>query len=114
MEGITLFVSIVIIVFGILQIILFFKLWGMTNDVKKLVNYFCNEPIKSTNRQITSSNPEIEYDKNLDNIKANDHVIRISDGKEMVVDSIENGKFFCIANSLEGYKWYSKNEIKST
>ena len=36
MEGITLFVSIVIIVFGILQIILFFKLWGMTNDVKKV------------------------------------------------------------------------------
>ena len=36
MEGITLFVSIVIIVFGILQIILFFKLWGMTNDVSKI------------------------------------------------------------------------------
>lgn len=36
MEGITLFASIVIIVFGILQIILFFKLWGMTNDVKKI------------------------------------------------------------------------------
>lgn len=36
MEGITLFVSIVIIAFGILQIILFFKLWGMTNDVKKI------------------------------------------------------------------------------
>ena len=36
MEGITLFVSIVIIVFGILQIILFFKLWGLTNDVKKI------------------------------------------------------------------------------
>jgi hypothetical protein len=34
------FVSIVMIVFGILQIILFFKLWGMTNDVKKLRNKF--------------------------------------------------------------------------
>ncbi len=34
----TLFVSIVIIVFGVLQIILFFKLWGMTNDVKKIKN----------------------------------------------------------------------------
>lgn len=29
-------VSIIIIVFGILQIILFFKIWGMTNDVKKI------------------------------------------------------------------------------
>lgn len=36
METIASFVSIIIIVFGILQIILFFKLWGMANDVKKL------------------------------------------------------------------------------
>ena len=38
MERISLFVSIVIIVFGVLQIILFFKLWGMTNNVKKIAN----------------------------------------------------------------------------
>ena len=29
--------SIVLLVFGALQIILFFKLWGMTNDVKKIL-----------------------------------------------------------------------------
>ena len=36
MENITIFASIAIIVFGVLQIILFFKLWEMTNDVKKI------------------------------------------------------------------------------
>ena len=36
MENIKLFASIAIIVFGVLQIILFFKLWEMTNDVKKI------------------------------------------------------------------------------
>ena len=40
MEGITLLVSIILIVFGVLQIILFFKLWGMTNDVKKMKKHF--------------------------------------------------------------------------
>ena len=40
MEEITSFVLIVIIVFGILQIILFFKLWGMTNNVKKIRESF--------------------------------------------------------------------------
>lgn len=30
------FVSIIVIVFGILQIVLFFKVWGMTNDVNKI------------------------------------------------------------------------------
>lgn len=38
MEDILVFVSIVAVVFGILQIILFFKLWGMTNDVKEMKN----------------------------------------------------------------------------
>lgn len=36
------FTGIVIIVFGILQIILFFKIWGMTNDVKTLKDKFTN------------------------------------------------------------------------
>nr|DAZ44138.1 MAG TPA: hypothetical protein [Caudoviricetes sp.] len=31
-------VSIIIIVFGILQIILFFKMWGMTNNVSEMKN----------------------------------------------------------------------------
>ena len=30
------FMAIVFLVFGILQIILFFKVWGMTNNVKKI------------------------------------------------------------------------------
>lgn len=38
MEGIMFLVSIIIIVFGILQIILFFKIWGMTNDVREIKN----------------------------------------------------------------------------
>ena len=28
--------SIILLVFGVLQIILFFKLWGMTNDVRSI------------------------------------------------------------------------------
>lgn len=38
----TLFIVLTIIglIFGILQIILFFKIWGMTNDVKKIKEEF--------------------------------------------------------------------------
>lgn len=36
MEATMNIVSIIIIVFGILQIILFFKLWGMTNNVSEM------------------------------------------------------------------------------
>ena len=38
MEGIMFLVSIIIIVYGILQIILFFKIWGMTSDVREIKN----------------------------------------------------------------------------
>lgn len=52
MEGVLMFVSVIMIVFGILQIILFFKMWGMTNDVKsirnKVVGSNCNIPAKET------------------------------------------------------------------
>ncbi len=37
------FVSVLLIIFGILQIILFFKLWIMTNDVRKLTEHFCDK-----------------------------------------------------------------------
>ena len=36
MEGFMGFLGVVILIFGILQIILFFKVWGMTNNVMKI------------------------------------------------------------------------------
>lgn len=43
MESMLTFTGIIIIVFGILQIILFFKLWRMTNDVRKIKSELCSE-----------------------------------------------------------------------
>lgn len=30
------FLTIVLLIFGVLQIILFFKIWGMTNDIREI------------------------------------------------------------------------------
>ena len=35
------FIGLVCIIFGILNIILFFKVWGMCNDVKRMADHFC-------------------------------------------------------------------------
>ncbi len=35
--------AVIIFIFGVLQIILFFKLWGMTNDVRALKKHFMPE-----------------------------------------------------------------------
>ena len=60
METMLNFVGIIIIVFGVLEIILFFKMWGMTNNVKELKNLYADrseELISSINRlsEITKS-----------------------------------------------------------
>ena len=42
MTGIYAIIGIVMLVFGILQIVLFFKLWGMTNDVGQIICLLSN------------------------------------------------------------------------
>lgn len=64
-------VSIIIIVFGILQIILFFKVWGMTNDVSEMRNmmelFFIKDlnPKENIDKEISQpiSTNNIEFDK---------------------------------------------------
>ncbi len=44
MESFNIILAIILLVFGILQIILFFKIWGMTNDIRKIKDKFrCEE-----------------------------------------------------------------------
>lgn len=44
MEEFMMFFSVILIIFGVLQIILFFKIWVMTNDVKELKNELISNP----------------------------------------------------------------------
>ena len=105
-----LFVSLIIIVVGVLQIILFFKLWGMTNDVRKLAKQFCD--VRTPILQTKEDNLIIDYDKRLDTIKKGDYVIRISDGKKMLVSNIEKDKLICSASIFSGVEPYRKDQVK--
>lgn len=52
------FLTIVLLIFGVLQIILFFKMWGMTNDIKEMRNkYLKDEDAKR--RKEAEYDPEI-------------------------------------------------------
>ena len=57
MEGFYLILLIVLLVFGVLQIILFFKVWGMTNDVRKISIHFCG--VNKPNESATSPDSEL-------------------------------------------------------
>ena len=37
------FLTIILLIFGVLQIILFFKVWGMTNDIKEIRNKYLKD-----------------------------------------------------------------------
>lgn len=91
--------EIIVIVFGILQIILFFKIWGMTNNVKCLKEKFCDEPkrVETFSTHKTSTNTSTSFKAATDaDIQLFDYVKRASDGVGMQVIEINNGKYKCM------------------
>lgn len=61
METIEIISGIVMLVFGVLQIILFFKVWGMTNDVRKIKDRtFSSFSKEDVIKEIYKKNPNIE------------------------------------------------------
>ncbi|EJP30413.1 hypothetical protein HMPREF1146_0162 [Prevotella sp. MSX73] len=48
----------------------------------------------------------------MDTIKKGDYVIRISDGKKMLVSNIEKDKLICSASILSGVEPYRKDQVK--
>lgn len=59
------FTGIIIIVFGILQIILFFKIWGMTNDVKAIKNKYLK--VDSSTKEISNNINQLDTQSPIPN-----------------------------------------------
>ena len=54
------FLTIVLLIFGVLQIILFFKVWGMTNDIKEIRNkYLKDEDEKRREKVVYDPTPKV-------------------------------------------------------
>ena len=82
-------VSIIIIVFGILQIILFFKVWGMTNNVNEIKTMVKDYMKKYNNRPVCN--------KSESDIKVEDLVVELKKERQLkVVNITDDGKFECI------------------
>ena len=114
MEGLMTFTGIVMIAFGILQIILFFKVWGMTNDVKRLADKICNDDCKNINveNSIDSLPADNTPDEDVE-IFIGDTVVRREDGREMIVDRIVYGKYGCVDLQTHAFiAGYARNEIR--
>lgn len=114
------FLMLLMIAWGILEIILFFKIWGMTNDVRKLTNQFCKQA-KETKPEAVSkpvynptypNNYELEdYDPRLDKVKVGDKVRRKSDGKILEVIYVSEKALECRGGMLDGIHSYPKDAL---
>lgn len=92
--------AIIFIVFGVLQIILFFKIWGMTDDIREIKNKYINH------RSSDSSSNQL--------FKERDAVIEIKTNRQMVVRKYDPKieKYICYSDKgfFEGS--FSESEIK--
>ena len=70
------FMAIVFLVFGILQIILFFKVWGMTNNVKKIKEAFLEKDFPA---EYLLVKPDLVKDAFYANIRKIDKLIYLGE-----------------------------------
>ena len=49
------FLTIVLLVFGVLQIVLFFKIWGMTNDIREMRNEYLKDEDEKVLEEVTNN-----------------------------------------------------------
>ncbi len=49
------FLTIVLLVFGVLQIVLFFKIWGMTNDIREMRNKYLKDEDEEVLEEVTNN-----------------------------------------------------------
>lgn len=114
-SAINVLLSIIIIVFGILQIILFFKMWKMCNDVgkstiklEKLSNFIMDNLPKAEKEQyenVSESDVNKYSVKQLVIIKVDENQFRIDD-----VLKCEDGKFLYFSSKYN--KYFAEDEIE--
>lgn len=104
-------------VFAILNIILFFKVWGMTNDVARLTEYFINSKDiskdttkhQSIRKKTKVTNGETDL---LDGLSIGDMVRCKPIYKELVILSMADGKFECYSpEEAKSYGYYCKEDL---
>ena len=89
MEGLIQFTGIVMIAFGILQIILFFKIWGMTNNVKRIWKKIDNKDFLS-DACVSYIKGNLEETERLANEAFLQEVAFLSKSSESYEDWIDN------------------------
>lgn len=95
MDGSNVFIVLLVVVFAVLQLMLFFKVWGMTNDIKAIKNKIPNnDRIRDAEIAYLSGNSDIakkildEYLRiTIEEIKDNHYSNEAKIRKERIIDT---------------------------
>lgn len=95
-------IAISVIIFGIFQIILLVKIWGMTNDVREIKKKYMatdySDRVFSKREESMHEEhcPEYATFSSNKNLNIGDLVRNITTGKEMVISSVtDDGRYKC-------------------
>ena len=103
---------IIALVWSVLVIILFFKVWGMTNNVKEILEVLksVQNPNNSTKDSVSES--KIAPDENCTQISIGSIVYRCSDGCKMLVERSAADQYYCVEPDTHKYiDTYNRKEI---
>lgn len=98
------FFGLIAILFAVLQIILFFKIWGMTNDIREI-----KEKYLSSTDPKKSALPAQSSELNVGEL-----VVHIKTNKQMRIKEItEDGKYSCYTGGGTSHEGdFTESEIK--
>ena len=120
MEGFLVLIYLIILVWGVLNIILFFKIWGMTNDIRELKLFILTKGSNPTTETVKENTSVSNAKEKIDNgfspspnrkINKGDTVINVSNGEQMIVNEIGfDGSCICyVGKKMAGI--FQPNEI---
>lgn len=109
MDRILFFTAVVILVFGVLQIVLFFKMWGMTNNVRSIKDMMEKYISKIEKKSIGT-----EDDNGYKGIKIEDLVVDIKTKRKMTVTNVTSeGKYECkLTGGIAPIGMFNRDEIE--
>lgn len=95
------------VVLGILNLILFFKIWGMTNDVRELKDVLLEEIQKNSNKPVSNAN-QIQNAKN-ELVETERQINQNDNPKDALIwqfnVSVKKYKLQCATNSISDDKY---------
>ncbi len=95
-----------LLIVAVLNVILFFKIWGMANDVNKILKIMQKYDMKETDNRMQNNLSD-------GNFNIEDLVVRKSDQKQMRIKEINNWKYHCFSYGNVDEGWLTENDILS-